>query len=124
MEVAQMRGRYVVTAVVIALAAIGLITILVTDPFSLVKSILTMGAVAAIIYFVYRRLVGNSPGRNEQRSFVKAAKRTKKKHKKQHVSHSRLNSAKTTIQKPSRHRSQAQLTVIEGKKNKKKKKVN
>ncbi|HZG71881.1 MAG TPA: hypothetical protein VEY51_10145, partial [Chondromyces sp.] len=69
------------------------------------------------IYAIYRFMTRKSQGKRENRAFIKAAKQSKKRLKdRRKPSVSSLSSKK----KPFRKRSAAHLTVIEGKKGKKK----
>jgi hypothetical protein len=73
--------------------------------------------VGVVIYFVVKRFYQSSPVKNEQRAFIRAAKKTKKKvHRKKPDENSKQLAKLTSI----RRKSSAHLTVIEGKKNKKK----
>ncbi len=115
----MLNARNIFVFTLILLAMIGLGTSLFGNPLGLAKQLLVSAAVIGIIYFIYRRWfsgrrTGNS---NEQRAFVKAAKQSKKRHKKKSTSKPQVSnvSKKRSIRK----KSNAKLTVIEGKKNKK-----
>lgn len=107
---------------VIAFAVLGLLSKLLTNPLGLFKNIVIIAAIAGIIYLVYTRLTQGKTDRKEQRAFRKAVRQSKKRNK---VRVSKRNnvtsmaSAKSYKIKP-RKKSGVQLTVIEGKKNKKK----
>jgi len=110
----------------IGLAVIGILSKLFYDTAGFFKGIAIMLVIGAVIFFVMQRL--NSPGQDkrEQRAFVKAAKRSaKRKQQKEVASHNRkkkTGSGKlTSIKKERIKRKHApELTVIEGKKGKKK----
>ncbi|RUQ28470.1 hypothetical protein ELQ35_12290 [Peribacillus cavernae] len=112
---------------IIALAALGLASQLFHNPWGLFRSILIMALVAGIVYFIYKRLTKGKPNKREQRAFVKAARQSKKRHKTKKAAFKgkRDNIASFSLAKSSkklntRKKSEAHLTVIEGKKNKKK----
>ncbi|RDI41178.1 SA1362 family protein [Falsibacillus pallidus] len=108
-----MNVRHWFLAGIIVLALIGLFS----NPSYLLRQALFVIVIAAIIYFIYRVIRMRKPDGKDQRAFIRAAKKTKKKHKKRPTaSVSSLQSRK----KPIRKKSQANLTVIEGKKGKKK----
>ncbi|MCP3738518.1 SA1362 family protein [Rossellomorea sp. BNER] len=116
-----MKARYLLAVILISLATIGLVSFLIKDPLALLRSIFIYAAVAGIIYFIYRKWFSSKPKNKEQRAFVKAAKMSKKRIKKKNptVSASGQKPKKKSIRK----KSKAQLTVIEGKKNKKNKRA-
>ena len=109
---------------VIALAVLGLFSKLFTNPLGLLMNIAIIAAVAGLIYFVYTRLTQGKTDRREQRAFRKAVRHSKKRSK-ERVS-KRNNVTSMTSAKSHNHKikprkkSDAHLTVIEGKKNKKK----
>ncbi|WOV59300.1 SA1362 family protein [Bacillus sp. KICET-3] len=111
-----------VSALVIALGILGFVYFAVTSPGQIV-----FAAVGAIIYFVVRYISNRDMG-GEGAAFKKAAKQSHKRfqdHKKRsargRVNHLRsvpsINKTKPVLVKK---KSQTQLTVIEGKKSKKK----
>ncbi|MBS4209626.1 SA1362 family protein [Bacillus sp. FJAT-50079] len=102
---------------ILVFAAIGLGSSLFTNPLGLMKQVIFIIVVAAAIFGVYRFLSGRRPGAGEYRSFAKAAKQSKKRMKHRQTPSKQSSSAKV---KPLRKRSAAHLTVIEGKKGKKK----
>jgi uncharacterized membrane protein YfcA len=104
---------------IIIFAVIGLGSSLVEDPVEFFKRIAVMILVGFIIYLVFNRFYKPSPNRKEQKAFLRAAKRTKKKiHRKKSDD---ANRAQTLTKLTGlRKKSTAHLTVIEGKKNKKK----
>lgn len=84
-----------------------------------------MLVIGAVVFFVIQRLTNPGPEKREQRAFVKAAKRsTKRKQQKEAVSQNRKkkSSGKLTSIKKERikRKHTPELTVIEGKKGKKK----
>jgi Tfp pilus assembly protein PilE len=112
---------------IIALAVIGLASQLFHNPWALIRSVLVIAIVAGIVYFVYKRLTKDKPERKEQRAFQKAARQSKKRHKTKNASAkgkqdniASFSLAKSSTKVKNRKKSDAHLTVIEGKKNKKK----
>ncbi len=108
---------------VIALGILGLFSELVKNPFGLLMNIAIIAAIAGIVYLVYTRLTQGKTDRKEQRAFRKAVRHSKKRSKdratkKANVTN--MTSAKSVQKIKPRKKSDAQLTVIEGKKNKKK----
>jgi hypothetical protein len=106
----------------IVLAFVGLGSWLIDNPLGLLRNILVIAAVIGIIFFIYRRWFSHrsGAGSNEQRAFLKAAKQSKKRLKKK----SPVKAQKSTVsplskKRSTRKKSNANLTVIEGKKNKK-----
>ena len=85
-------------------------------------NILIIAAIAGIIYLVYTRLTQGKTDRKEQRAFRKAVRQSKKRNKDRSTKRNNVTnmaSAKSSKIKV-RKKSDVQLTVIEGKKNKKK----
>lgn len=98
---------------------IGIGSSLLENPAAFFKRIAVMILVGLIIYFLFNRFYKPSPERKEQKAFLRAAKRTKKKiHRKKSVDTARTQplTKLTSIRK----KSTAHLTVIDGKKSKKK----
>lgn len=114
---------------VIALGVLGLLSQLFKNPFGLLKSLLITAAIVGIMYFLYRRLTTGKTDRKEQLAFRKAVRQSKKRNKDRSTPIGKKNNvANMTSSKPvrkinPRRKSDAQLTVIEGKKNKKKNRV-
>ncbi|MBB2482150.1 MULTISPECIES: SA1362 family protein [Heyndrickxia] len=112
-----MHIRNSLIGVIFLLAVIGFGTKLFINPASLFRQILFSVLVIAAIFFIYRIWIGKKSNAKEQRNFIKAARKSKRRLKK------RQSSGKQTLQarkKPIRKKSDVQLTVIEGKKGKKK----
>jgi uncharacterized membrane protein YfcA len=109
---------FVISIIIFALIGIG--SSLIENPAALFKRIAIMILVGLTIYFLFNRFYKPSPERKEQKAFLRAAKRTKKKkiHRKKPVEGTRTQplTKLTSIRK----KSSAHLTVIEGKKSKKK----
>jgi uncharacterized membrane protein YfcA len=104
---------------IIIFAIIGIVSGLAENPAAFFKRIAVMILVGLTIYFLFNRFYKPSPERKEQKAFLRAAKRTKKKiHRKKPVDGTRTQplTKLTSIRK----KSSAHLTVIEGKKSKKK----
>lgn len=112
-----MKIRIFISFLLMSLAAIGFLSLLVNDPGVLLKQVLFLFVIASLLYIVYRMGVSR-PDRSEQKAFLRAAKKSKKRIKKRQPS--RLSTRK---RKPLRKRTDVHLTVIEGKKGKKKKRA-
>ncbi|KIL45962.1 SA1362 family protein [Jeotgalibacillus campisalis] len=125
-----MNVRMAVFYSVIALASFGLIYTLVTDPASLLRRIAIYAAIIGVIYLLYRLWSSRKPGRQDQQAFKKAVRQSKKRYGNP-VSASKLKSPGKQPSKkaiPLKRSSVSRidgpkLTVIEGKKGKKKKKI-
>ncbi|WP_342028057.1 SA1362 family protein [Mesobacillus persicus] len=106
----------------IFLAAIGLVSSLVKDPGGLIKMLAGMALIVAVIFFLINRFSQASPSQNhEQRAFKKAAKRSKKRyHSKESSSPPKRSSIGSLSAARKKRKDASHLTVIEGKKGKKK----
>ncbi|MEK4908196.1 SA1362 family protein [Niallia sp. FSL R7-0648] len=109
---------------IIFLAFIGLSVNLIKNPSGFFLNIVVMVAVGAAIWFIYRHFSTSSPQKKEQKAFLKAAKQSKKRlQTRDRSSSGQQQSTKTSSIKANKHKrskSTAHLTVIEGKKSKKK----
>lgn len=117
-------ASFIVSGLII-LAAIGAVGSFIANPAGFLQRIAVMILIGAIIYFLVRRFYQSSPGKQEQRAFVKAAKRSKKRFlQKDGIQAQRRSNvgSLTSLKKSnkSKKKSPAHLTVIEGKKGKKK----
>lgn len=125
-----MNAKMTVFYIVIGFAILGLTYTLITDPGSLLRRILTYAVIAGVIYLIYRIWASRKPNRKDQQAFKRAAKQSKKRYGNP-VSASKMKKAgkqpvkkATPIKKTSTSRIDApKLTVIEGKKGKKKKRM-
>ncbi|WP_394232924.1 SA1362 family protein [Niallia oryzisoli] len=107
----------------IILAVIGVASKLFTNPAGFFQGIAVMLVIGAVIFFLIRRFYKPSPAKREQRAFVKAAKRSVKRLNQKEPSQPKKKQNNLTSIKKLRARknqSNPQLTVIEGKKGKKK----
>jgi|HigsolmetaAR203D_1030402.scaffolds.fasta_scaffold01744_3 hypothetical protein len=116
-EVGFLKIRTFVFFLITGLAAIGLLSFFAGSPNALGKRILFLIFVASLLYIVYRMGI-KKPVRKDQQAFLRAAKKSKKRIRKRQSS--RLSTQK---RKPIRRRNDVHLTVIEGKKGKKKKRA-
>lgn len=106
---------------VIALAILGLISSIFTNPFGLLKSIMITAVIVGVIYLIYTRLTQGKADRKEQRAFRKAVRQSQKRNKSLTKKNNVTNISSKPAHKIKTHKkSDTQLTVIEGKKNKKK----
>ncbi|UTX15647.1 SA1362 family protein [Bacillus velezensis] len=116
-------------AVLIALGAFGFIYAAVTNPGQMISRAITVIIAGIIIYFIVRTVLNRRTGRDGT-AFRKAARQSRLRMKEQKAKHraghrgrvSHLRSVPSSRPKPMilKKKSQTQLTVIEGKKNKKK----
>jgi hypothetical protein len=116
-EVGFLKIRTFVFFLLISLAAVGLLSLLFNSPNALGKQALFLIVVASLVYVVYR-MGFRKPVQKDQQAFLKAAKKSKKRIRKRQSP--RLSTHK---RKPIRRRNDVHLTVIEGKKGKKKKRA-
>lgn len=119
------RTSALIVGVLIILALIGIVSSITTDFIGSLKSIAIIAMICIAIYLVVRRFSNSSPNKKEQRAFLKAAKRSKKRlQQKSGESLGKSSSLGTlsTLKKNSRQKKKAaaHLTVIDGKKGKKK----
>ncbi|MFX3628544.1 MAG: SA1362 family protein [Ectobacillus sp.] len=137
-----MNGRsftFVLFFIVIGLASFQLVSFAVQNPAGLVKNLLTFAIVIGAIYLLYKLFTSSSSSANPRSSYNRAVKQSKKKYGKSngkantnakpnitHLSSSftKKTPTDTQIKKGNtslkRKRKQTHLTVIEGKKGKKK----
>ncbi|OAH55996.1 MULTISPECIES: SA1362 family protein [Bacillaceae] len=114
--------RTVVTSIIVALAAIGLVSMMITSPGQLLQQLMFAIVSVAIVIFLFRLFMRKRMGGNtEQRAYSKAVKQSKKKH---HIPKTKYApprasslSAKMT-KKPIRRKNPSHLTLIEGNKGK------
>ncbi len=127
MEVAFLKNRISTFFVVclIALAALGIVSLLVSNPSGLLLNFAIMIATGAVIFFLVKRFYLPSPEKREQRAFVRAAKRSlKRKQQKESGKQTRKsNVSNITSIRARKKQTNNHLTVIEGKKGKRKNRV-
>ncbi|MBM7681579.1 hypothetical protein JOD43_001746 [Pullulanibacillus pueri] len=113
---------------ILSFGAIGLLSMLISNPVSLVKNLLIIAVVAGVIYFIYRLYLRKSP--KDYARYRRAVKQTKKRAKDKERSPSRpahlqviqsQSVRKTTPVTKSHKRATNHLTVIDGKKRRRKK---
>jgi hypothetical protein len=114
--------------ILLGFAALGLISTLINNPFQLIKNVLIGAAVVGLIYFIFTRFRnGNSGG--EYQAYRKAARKTVKKKRKhemiktkrsKHNTHGLTVISKEQLINRPKKKSDVKLTVIEGKKARKK----
>ena len=114
-----------IVMVIILLGVIGFVTTLVSEPLWLLKQIAIYAAIAGLIYLIYRLVSRRKMGK-EQSSYLKAAKQSKRRFDDRsskgsnvrNISQAKKAKKATAIKKKKQQPSH--LTVIEGKKGKKK----
>ncbi|WP_028399164.1 SA1362 family protein [Ectobacillus panaciterrae] len=124
-----MSGRsftLVLFLLVVGLAVFQLVTSAVQDPAGVLQNILTIGIVLGAFYLLYK-LFTRSGGSNTRASYNRAAKQSKRKYakpnvtplsNKKHLQDAKGKKGRSSLFK--KKRKQSHLTVIEGKKGKKK----
>ncbi|WP_237712841.1 SA1362 family protein [Bacillus methanolicus] len=117
-------ANLVVTGLII-FAGIGIFGSLLANPAGFLQRIAVIILIGGIVYFFFRHFYLSTPEKQEQRAFIKAAKRSKKrfKHKDGKQTNRRSNvGSLSSLKKQNRRKkkSPVHLTVIEGKKGKKK----
>ncbi|MEH7254901.1 SA1362 family protein [Neobacillus niacini] len=110
---------------VIVLGIIGIIGAFTSNPIGFIQSIAVFALVGLAIFFVFRLIVRANPQKKEQQAFIKAAKKSKKrlqsKTGEQQTKSSSMGSlASLKKNKKIKKKSPVHLTVIDGKKGKKK----
>ncbi|HDX9587813.1 TPA: hypothetical protein ROX98_000732 [Bacillus pseudomycoides] len=129
-----MNGRsfmFALFVVIVGLAIFNFVSFTIEDPMGVVKNIMIMLGVVGVFYLLYKMLTSSSSSaNNSQSSYKRAAKQSNRKYGKQNVaplSNNLLkkNASDTKGKKENtsflkRKRKQSHLTVIEGKKGKKK----
>ncbi|HFJ9428169.1 hypothetical protein LKL95_15815 [Bacillus cereus] len=128
-----MNGRsftFAIFVLIIGLAIFGLVSSVITNPIGVLRNIGYMLLVVGIFYLLYKMFTNSSGSANSQSSYKRAAKQSNRKHGKQNVaplgnSFFKSNTSNDKSKKGNsstlkRKRKQSHLTVIEGKKSKKK----
>jgi lipopolysaccharide export LptBFGC system permease protein LptF len=113
-------SKYIVSGLIV-LSIIGIVSKLISDPVGVIKTLAVVALVGAVIYFLVRRFSGTSPGKQQQRAFLKAAKRSKKRFQtKETSSTSKRSKIRSLASARTKKKDASHLTVIDGKKGKKK----
>ncbi|MDQ6599622.1 SA1362 family protein [Bacillus salipaludis] len=119
------RTPVIIVGGLILLALLGIFATFTNNPSAFLQNILVIALVGLVIFFLVRRFSNSSPQKKEQRAFLKAAKQSKKrlqhKGKDSGIKSSSLGTL-SSLKKSNRikKKSPAHLTVIDGKKGKKK----
>jgi small-conductance mechanosensitive channel len=119
------RTSTLIVGVLIVLALIGIFSTITTNPSGFLWSIAIIAMICIALYLVVRWFSISSPNKKEQRAFLKAAKKSKKRLQ-QKSGESQVKSSSlgtlTTLKKSNKTKKKApaHLTVIDGKKGKKK----
>ncbi|WP_445490496.1 SA1362 family protein [Niallia sp. 03133] len=118
------RISLVVISIVILFAMYGLVSKVLLNPSELIKNLAFFLVVGFAIWLIIRRTNKANPEKKEQRAFIKAAKKSKKRLQyKEKTTPKKITGKTTATLKSKKHKrstSAAHLTVIEGKKGKKK----
>nr|WP_026563611.1 SA1362 family protein [Bacillus sp. UNC41MFS5] len=123
-----MKNRTFVNVVIgglIILALLGVIGTFTANPAGFIQSIAVMALVVLVVYFLVRKFTSSSPQKKEQRAFLKAAKKSKKRLQQKSGEGTVKTSSLGTLASLKKNnklkkKSPAHLTVIDGKKGKKK----
>lgn len=111
----------------IILAIIGVASRFISNPTAFFQSVLVFLVIGFAIFFLVRRFNGGNPQKHEQSAFRKAAKKSKKRFQQKDIrkpSVKTTNGNVSTLKKgKNKAKSATHLTVIEGKKGKKKKRA-
>ncbi|NRD80723.1 hypothetical protein HPT25_25685 [Bacillus sp. BRMEA1] len=119
------RTSLIVVGGLIILAIIGVVSSFSANPAGFIQGLAVIALICCVIYFVVRKFSTSSPQKKEQRAFLKAARRSKRRLLQKGGDSNPKNSGLGTLSplkkntKPKK-KSPAHLTVIEGKKGKKK----
>ncbi|OMP67695.1 SA1362 family protein [Domibacillus epiphyticus] len=116
-----MNIRTVVTSVIVAFAAIGLLSMLITSPGQLMRQLIFTVVSVAIVIFLFRLFMRKRTGSiNEDRAYSKAVKQSKKRHspKTKYAPFRASSLSPKQKKKPVRRKKPSHLTVIEGNKGK------
>jgi predicted lipid-binding transport protein (Tim44 family) len=108
---------------IIIFAMIGIVSMFLANPTGLLQGVAVIALVGVIIFFLVRLISNANPQKKEQHAFLKAAKKSKKRQKQKSGDHhlrSTTPGPLTTLKKNAKKRSTSHLTVIDGKKGKKK----
>jgi hypothetical protein len=116
----SLKSKYIVSGLIV-LAIFGFAFQLFTDPLSILTMLATIALVGALIYFLVTRLTSSGSGRQQQRAFQKAAKRSKKRFQtKDANASSKRSKIRSLASARNKKKDASHLTVIEGKKSRKK----
>ncbi|MEW9107707.1 SA1362 family protein [Cytobacillus gottheilii] len=117
------RVSFYVVAALIVLGVLGIAVSVFSDPAGVLRTVAISAIVIAIVYFLITRVTSSNSGNKENRAFKQAARKSKKRFMKKDATSSASRKTKTasltSIKKPKK-KSSVQLTVIEGKKSKRK----
>lgn len=109
---------------ILLLAGVGLITSLISNPSGFFLNIVMLLGIGVLIWLVFQSLNKSNPQKKEQKAFLKAAKQSKKRLQTREKSPAKPSSSNRVsslkAHKHQKSRSTANLTVIDGKKGKKK----
>ncbi|WP_449622806.1 SA1362 family protein [Robertmurraya sp. Marseille-Q9965] len=111
----------------IILAIIGVASRFISNPTAFFQSVLVFLVIGFVIFFLVRRFNSSTPQKRDQSAFRRAAKKSKKRFQQKDArkpSVKTMNGNVSTLKKgKNKAKSAAHLTVIEGKKGKKKKRA-
>lgn len=118
------RTSVIVIGALITLALIGIISQVTENPAGFIQKIAVFVVIGLIIFYVVRRFSNSSPQKKEQRAFLRAARKSKKRFLQKNGDSSAKTSSignLSTLKKGRlKKKPPSHLTVIDGKKGKKK----
>lgn len=112
-------SMFIVTGLII-LAVFGLVTGILKNPVGILKGLTITALIVAALYFLVTRFSAAGPGKQQQRAFHKAAKRSRKKYQSKDLNASSKKSKIRSLASARKKKDASHLTVIDGKKGKKK----
>lgn len=114
------RSTVLIFGVIFVLALIGVSGMIFSNPSGFLQGIAVIVVIGIAIYVILRLMGKSNPQKKEQRAFVKAAKRSKRRLQKKDAKSTPGTLA--TLKKVTKRKTKktAHLTVIDGKKGKKK----
>ncbi|HJV31081.1 MAG TPA: SA1362 family protein [Bacillales bacterium] len=108
---------------IILFAIIGILSRFLANPTGLLQGVAVIALAGVALFFLIRFISSASPQKKEQQAFLKAAKKSKKRLQQKSGDHHLRSTSPgplTTLKKSAKKRSTSHLTVIDGKKGKKK----
>lgn len=112
---------FIVGGIVVVLALIGISSMFISNPTGFLQGLAVVVVIGIAIYIFVRLIYKTNPQKKEQRAFLKAAKKSKKRLQKKDTKNTSLGTL-APFKKAAKIKTKktAHLTVIDGKKGKKK----
>jgi ABC-type nickel/cobalt efflux system permease component RcnA len=123
--VALLKNRtvgFIVGGIVVILALIGISSMFISNPTGFLQGLAVVVVIGIAIYIFVRLMYKTNPQKKEQRAFLKAAKKSKKRLQKKETKSTSSAGTLAPFRKAVKKKTKktAHLTVIDGKKGKKK----